>query len=141
MSYSDFKEQKPSTEHTTYQLRFLLKGRTTYHKLRRRGSFDFPVLSVAVALRQADDGTCTAARIVLGAVASAPLRATEAEKILLGTKIDEDAIMAAAESAFQLAKPLDNTDMTIAYRKQMTRVYVAKALRETVQMEQIKRSS
>jgi len=33
MSYSDFKEQKPSTEHTTYQLRFLLKGRTTYHKL------------------------------------------------------------------------------------------------------------
>jgi hypothetical protein len=33
MSYSDFKEQKPSTEHTTSQLRFLLKGRTTYHKL------------------------------------------------------------------------------------------------------------
>ena len=108
--------------------------RTTYHKLRRRGSFDFPVLSVAVALRQTADGTCTDVRIVLGAVDSAPIRASEAEALLLDAKINDDLIEEAAHKAFRRARPLDNTDMSISYRKHMSKVYVAKALRETVQM-------
>jgi len=32
----------------------------------------------------------------------------------------------------QPAKPLNNTDLTIGYRKKMTRVYVERALRELV---------
>ena len=47
--------------------------RSAYWKLRRRGSFDFPVLSVAAAAKIADDGTVESARIVLGAVASRPI--------------------------------------------------------------------
>ena len=43
--------------------------RSVYWKLRRRGSFDFPVLSVAAAAKIAADGTVEAARIILGAVA------------------------------------------------------------------------
>ncbi|MBV7338435.1 FAD binding domain-containing protein [Chloroflexi bacterium TSY] len=108
----------------------------TYHKLRRRGSFDFPILSVTVALRQQKDGICTQARIVLGAVASAPLRAIEAEEYLIGTKLTDDVIEDAAQQIFQIAKPLDNTDMTLAYRKQMARIYVAKALREAQQTQE-----
>src|SRR5437868_9838804 len=46
-----------------------------YLKLRRRGSFDFPILGVTVALRPAADGTVVDARITLGAVASHPLEA------------------------------------------------------------------
>lgn len=107
--------------------------RTTYQKLRRRGAFDFPVLSVAVALRQAGDGTCTHARIVLGAIASAPLRAHAAEACLLGRPLDNAAIEEAADLAFKVAKPLDNTDMTLTYRKQMVRVFVTKALRAVTQ--------
>ncbi len=42
--------------------------RSVYLKLRRRGSFDFPILGVAVSLRTADDGTVADARITLGAV-------------------------------------------------------------------------
>ncbi len=41
--------------------------RSVYLKLRRRGSFDFPILGVAVALRFAGDGTVADARITLGA--------------------------------------------------------------------------
>ena len=104
----------------------------TYKKLRMRGSFDFPILGVAVALRLAEDGTCTAANIVLGAVASYPIKATDAEAVLMGQKIDEELIQAAAQLAFKPAKPLDNTDMGHPYRKQMSRVYVARALREAV---------
>ena len=108
--------------------------RMTYKKLRRRGAFDFPVLSMAIALRQEEDGTCTAAHIVLGAVGSSPMQATEAEAVLIGAKINHAVIAAAAQQAFQTAKPLDNTDMGYAYRKQMVRVYVARALHEVSQV-------
>ena len=101
-----------------------------YHKLRRRGSIDFPIVGVAAAVRQAADGTCTEANIVLGAVASYPIKAQEAADILVGQRITEDLIEAAAKAAFKPAKPLDNTDMGHPYRKQMVRVYVKRALRE-----------
>lgn len=103
--------------------------RASYQKLRRRGSFDFPILSVAVAIEPAADGTCQSVRIVLGAIASSPLRAEAAEAALLGRRIDDEAIAEVTEQAFKLAKPLDNTDMTLSYRKQMVRVYLGKALR------------
>ncbi len=104
--------------------------RTTYWKLRRRGSFDFPILGVAASLRLDGDGTCTDARIVLGAVASRPVEAIEAEKLLLGQRLTSDLIEEAAMAAYRPAKPLDNTDLTLAYRKRMARVFVARALRE-----------
>jgi 4-hydroxybenzoyl-CoA reductase subunit beta len=104
--------------------------RMTYKKLRMRGSFDFPILGVAVALRLAEDGACTGANIVLGAVASYPLKAAEAEELLIGQKLNPELIEEAAKLAFKPAKPLDNTDMGHPYRKQMVRVYVARALRE-----------
>ena len=105
-------------------------SRQIYKKLRRRGAFDFPIVSVAALLRLAEDGTCTEAKIVLGAVASAPLRALKAESLLVGEKLSDERIEEAAMWAYKLAKPLDNTDMTLSYRKQMVRVYVARALRE-----------
>jgi 4-hydroxybenzoyl-CoA reductase subunit beta len=101
-----------------------------YKKLRRRGSFDFPILGVAVALRLAEDGLCTEANIVLGAVASYPIKAAAAEEILVGQKLSDELIEEAARLAFKPAKPLDNTDMGHPYRKQMVQVYVARALRE-----------
>jgi 4-hydroxybenzoyl-CoA reductase subunit beta len=104
--------------------------RTTYWKLRRRGSFDFPILGVAAALRFAPDGTAEDARIVLGAVASHPVVAGEAAALLKGQRLTPDLIAQVARVAFQPAKPLDNADLTIGYRKKMARVYVERALRE-----------
>ena len=104
--------------------------RTTYWKLRRRGSFDFPILGVAAALRSAPDGTVEDARIVLGAVASHPVVAGEAAALLRGQRLTPDLIARVAQVAFQPAKPLDNADLTIGYRKKMARVYVERALRE-----------
>jgi len=104
--------------------------RTTYWKLCRRGSFDFPVLSVAAALRLAADGTVEDARIVLGAVASHPVAAPQAADVLRGQRPTPDLIARAAQVAYQPAKPLDNADLTIGYRKKMARVFVERALRE-----------
>jgi 4-hydroxybenzoyl-CoA reductase subunit beta len=104
--------------------------RATYLKLRRRSSIDFPILGVAAAVKTDPDGTVEHARIVLTAVESAPVEAREAEELLIGNKLTPERIQEAAAKAYRPAKPLDNTDLTYAYRKKMARVYVARALEE-----------
>jgi 4-hydroxybenzoyl-CoA reductase subunit beta len=89
-----------------------------------------PILSVACGLDMAEDGTVNDARIVLGSVHTHPLEATVSQEMLVGEKLTEDLIVAAAGAAYKPAKPLDNTDMALSYRKKMVRVYVARALRE-----------
>jgi len=100
-----------------------------YHKLRRRGSFDFPVLGVAAWMRWERD-TVADARIVLGGVASYPQEVADAGAALRGKPLSADTIAAAAEAAYHPAKPMDNTDFDLSWRKQMTRVYVTRALEE-----------
>ncbi len=107
-----------------------------YHKLRRRGSFDFPVLGVAAWVKWGggrgtrDEGRVTDARIVLGGVASYPQDVPEAGEALRGSTLSDDVIAAAADAAFHPSKPMDNTDFDLSWRKQMTRVYVSRALEE-----------
>src|SRR2546421_596512 len=98
-----------------------------YHKLRRRGSFDFPVLGVA-AWVQWKGKDVTAARIVLGGVASYPQEVPEAAVALQGTTLSAESVAAAADAAYRPSKPMDNTDFDLSWRKQMTRVYVKRAL-------------
>jgi len=110
--------------------------RSVYLKLRRRGSFDFPVLGVAAAVRM-DGETVRAARIVLGAVASLPREAGAASALLVGQRLTPELIERAAEAAYRPAKPLDNTDFGHPYRKKMTRVFVTRALRRLAGMPEV----
>ncbi|HLZ46863.1 MAG TPA: FAD binding domain-containing protein [Gemmatimonadales bacterium] len=100
-----------------------------YHKLRRRGSFDFPVLGVAAWIRW-NGRTVGDARVVLGGVASYPQEIPAAGATLKGSSLSDEAIAAAADAAYQPSKPMDNTDFDLSWRKQMTRVYVKRALEE-----------
>jgi 4-hydroxybenzoyl-CoA reductase subunit beta len=98
-----------------------------YEKLRRRGSFDFPVLGVAVWVRW--EGTrAVEARVVLGAVSSSPQPVPEASQAIVGTALEDEAIEAAATAAFRPSKPMDNTDFGLAWRKEMTKTLVRRAL-------------
>jgi len=103
--------------------------KSVYWKLRRRGSFDFPVLGVAAALRAAPDGTVEEARIVLGAVSSRPL-VTKAGDLLVGRKLTDDAIAEAGEKCSSAAKPMDNTDLDLYWRRDVVSAFVGYALRE-----------
>ncbi|HET8712704.1 MAG TPA: FAD binding domain-containing protein [Gemmatimonadales bacterium] len=103
-----------------------------YHKLRRRGSFDFPVLGVAAWI-QWNGKTVADARIVLGGVASYPQEIPEAAAALRNMTLGAESIAAAAEAAYRPSKPMDNTDFDLSWRKQMTRVYVTRALEELLQ--------
>jgi 4-hydroxybenzoyl-CoA reductase subunit beta len=103
--------------------------RSSYWKLRRRGSFDFPVAAAAVAAR-VDGARVVEARIVLGAVASKPLDADRAAALLTGEDLSDDLIATAAAAASEVAKPMDNTDFGLVWRKKMVRSLVSNALRE-----------
>jgi 4-hydroxybenzoyl-CoA reductase subunit beta len=114
--------------------------RASYRKLRRRGAFDFPVLGVAAWIQMEDKvGTGSIsgrvasvknARIVLGGIAPSPIEVREAGDALIGQAFDSDHIQAAAEAAYTKARPLDNTDFVMNWRKQMTRQYTLRALEE-----------
>ena len=104
--------------------------KSTYWKLRRRGSFDFPVLSVAAAVSFSGNNTIEDARIVVGSAACRPLAAIEAAKSLLGRPLNQQAIEEAAVLAARIAKPLDNTDFDMTWRKRVTAEFVTYALRE-----------
>src|SRR5262249_48350025 len=101
----DYLTRRPDEILTRVHLPRLDGWRSTYWKLRRRGSFDFPVLSVAAAVRLSADGAVEEARIVLGAVASRPVEAPAAAASLIGHPLTDSAISNAAERAAQPARP------------------------------------
>jgi 4-hydroxybenzoyl-CoA reductase subunit beta len=100
--------------------------RSTYLKLRDRNSFDFPIAGVAAAIRF-DGAVVSDARIAITALASRPT-AVDAT-MLVGTKLDDDAIAAAADAVHKAARPMDNTSGTISQRKRAARVFTERALR------------
>jgi 4-hydroxybenzoyl-CoA reductase subunit beta len=103
---------------------------SSYWKLRRRGSFDFPVLGVAAAARLAKDGTVEEARIALGAAASRPFLVDKAGEFLKGKRLTDETIAEASTLVASRAKPMDNTDLDLYWRKDVASAFAGYALRE-----------
>jgi 4-hydroxybenzoyl-CoA reductase subunit beta len=134
----DYLKKRPDELLVDIHLPPLNGWRASYQKLRRRGAFDFPVLGVAAYVQLETDGGGTAgseqvvrkAKIVLGGIAPSPMVIDDAEQILIGKTLTPDQIQAAAEAAYVKARPLDNTDFVMNWRKQMARQYTLRALNE-----------
>jgi len=126
----DYLARKPEELLTAVLLPAALGWRSTYWKLRRRGSFDFPVLGVAAAVKLAADGMVEAARIALGAVASRPFLVPKVGEAMVGYKLTEEVIGEAAATVASRAKPMDNADMNLYWRKEVVASFTAYALRE-----------
>jgi 4-hydroxybenzoyl-CoA reductase subunit beta len=95
-----------------------------YWKLRRRGAFDFPVLGVAAA--KSEEGV----RIALGAVASRPFLVEKANAFLKGKQLTDEVIDEAAKLVASRAKPMDNADLDLYWRKDVAAEFARYALRE-----------
>lgn len=92
-----------------------------------RTEMDIAVVGVGICLTLDKSGTCTAARVAVGAVAPTVLLVEDAAKALIGTKLD-DAAMAALDKAVQAAcKPIDDKRGTIAYRTKVSGVLARRA--------------
>ena len=103
--------------------------KSTYWKLRRRGAFDFPVLGVA-ACAIFDHGRIQTARIALGAVASRPFLVDKAGEFLQGKTLTDEVIQETARIVSSRAKPMDNADFDLYWRKEISAEFVGYALRE-----------
>jgi 4-hydroxybenzoyl-CoA reductase subunit beta len=127
----DYLKKRPDELLVDIQLPPTNGWRASYQKLRRRGAFDFPVLGVAACVHFTSNEV-DRAKIVLGGIAPSPIEITEAEQALIGKPLDEEQINAAAEAAYIKARPLDNTDFVMNWRKQMARQYTIRALSQIV---------
>jgi 4-hydroxybenzoyl-CoA reductase subunit beta len=126
----DYLSRKPDEILTEVVLPDAEGWRSTYWKLRRRGSFDFPVLGVAAAIRFGKDDVIEEARIALGAVASRPFLVDKAGAGLAGKKLTDDVIAETAATVASRAKPMDNTDLDLYWRKEVAAAFTGYALKE-----------
>lgn len=97
-------------------------GGDAYLRLIPRTEMDIAVVGAGVSLVLAADGTCTAARVSLGAVAATALLVADAGAALVGTKLDEAALAAMAAAACAAARPIDDKRGSAAYRTEMAGV-------------------
>ena len=103
--------------------------RSAFWKLRRRGSIDFAVLSVAAAVWTDGQGVVTRAAVYLGAVGSSPVP-VEVDSLLVGQTLSEALIREVAHRAQKISTPMDNTDFAAAWRGKMANSYTHAALNE-----------
>ncbi len=98
----------------------------TYRKVRDRASYAFALVSVAVALEVAADGTVRDVRLALGGVAPKPWRAWQAEAALRGAPATMPSFRAAADAELKDAAGLPQNSFKIELAKRV----VAATLRE-----------
>jgi 4-hydroxybenzoyl-CoA reductase subunit beta len=98
-----------------------------YRKLRVRGSIDYPLAGVAVAMKRSN-GHVMDARVALTAVNPAPVLVERAGAMLAGKVVDEQLAEEAGDIAARTAKPLTTSALTPEYRREMIRVFTRRAI-------------
>jgi len=93
-----------------------------YERLIPRTEMDIAVVGVGVAMELDGAGAVASARVVLGAVAPTAIRVPDAEVALVGSRLEEAALDAAAAASTAAANPIDDKRGTVAYRKKIAGV-------------------
>jgi 4-hydroxybenzoyl-CoA reductase subunit beta len=101
--------------------------RGVYRKLRIRGSIDYPLAGVAVALKRSN-GHIADARVGITAVNPSPLLVKGVAEMLNGKMLDEGLAEIVGDLAARSAKPLTTSALTPEYRREMIRVFTKRAL-------------
>lgn len=102
----------------------------SYQKYAIRGDSDISIVGAGARLTLTEDGTVAEARITLASVAPTPLRMFEAEKMLVGSKLDTQIIERVAELCSTQISPITDQRATREYRIEMVRVWVRHALEQ-----------
>ncbi len=105
-------------------------ARATYKKFLPATRDDYATVSVAAVVATNSTGACTHTRIALGGAGPVPLRALEAERSLMGRRLDDAAIREAAGLAAAATDPIDDLRGTAEYKRAMVDVWTERALRD-----------
>lgn len=103
-------------------------GGDAYLRAIPRTEMDIAVVGVGAALVLDASGTCTSARIALGAVAPTALLVKEAGSALVGTKLDDVAITRMVEAVRAACQPIDDKRGSIEYRIHMAGILAARTV-------------
>jgi len=106
-------------------------ARTAYIKYAIR-PLDFAIVSVAVRVVVGADGAIADARIGLAGAANHTLRATEAERVLVGERPSPELFVRAGQAAARQAEPLADVDGTVDYKRRVAGIYTARALAQAL---------
>ena len=106
-------------------------ARTAYVKYAIR-PLDFAIVSVAVRVVVGADGAIADARIGLAGAANHTLRASEAERVLVGERPSPELFERAGQAAARQADPLADVDGTVDYKRRVAGVYTARALAQAL---------
>jgi len=107
--------------------------RSSYVKVRNRGTIDFPLVGAAAAL-QMNGPIVEDCRIIITAVGPQPLDVSQAARPLFGRAIDDAILEEVAAEAAKPARPLDNADISYVWRKRMVRRAVEQAIKEAAEV-------
>ena len=107
-----------------------------YLRLIPRTEMDIAVAGAGVSLTLDARGTCTDARVAIGAVAPKALQVPAAAQALIGSSVDRAAVARAAEAASAAARPIDDKRGTIAYRRKVVGVLTSRAV--TIAVDRVK---
>ena len=101
--------------------------KTAYLKAAPRSS-GFAVVGVAVRLTMDNTGTCSRVAIGISGVTDKAYRPERVEQMLTGKRLDSAIIQQAAAEACRNVEPIEDINGSAQYRKQLTEVYVARAI-------------
>lgn len=108
--------------------------RAAYKKVTTRAADDWPALGVAVALT--GEGLNVAeARVVVSAATEKPTRMKAAEELLMGAEVTDDLLKQAGDAAVDEADLITDPQGSAAYKRELLRVTVGRAVRSALEKE------
>jgi carbon-monoxide dehydrogenase medium subunit len=107
--------------------------RSVYLKCTTRAAHDWPALGVAVTVAGGANGV-TEASIVVSAATDRAIRLDKASNLLKGRRPDATLLGEAGEAAAAEVEPMDDSQGSVAYKRELVRVYVERALRQALEI-------
>lgn len=103
-----------------------------YIKHSVRKALDLAIVGVAAWVKM-NGNICEDCRIALGAVATTPIRAYDAEQMLIGKELTDELLNEAGIAAMRMSRPIDDVRASAAYRKDMVRVFVKRSIKKALE--------
>jgi len=139
--YSGYLETTLAREELIAEVSIPAQGdrRAAYVKCTMRSADDWPALGVAVVL-DTDGSFVRDARIVISAATDVPTRLATAETVLSDKSVDEKLLNAVGDAAASTAQVLGDEHGSAAYKRELVRVYVPRAVRAALSETQVNRT-
>jgi carbon-monoxide dehydrogenase medium subunit len=107
-------------------------AKAAYMKVTSRSADDWPALNIGVRLQNGGPGHIREVRVVISAATEKVMRLKETERLLTGASVDDALLKRAGDAATGEVSFLSDAHGSAAYKKELLRVYLSRAVREAL---------